>query len=39
MRAHFEMSMESHMGIAIIGLFLVSAVVGAAGIGQLELTR
>lgn len=39
MRTHPEMSKELHMGLAIVSLYLVSALAGAAGIGQLELRR
>jgi hypothetical protein len=34
-----EMSKELHMGLLIVSLYLVSALAGAAGIGQLELRR
>jgi hypothetical protein len=33
------MRKELHVGTVIIGLLLVSALVGAAGIGRLELRR
>jgi hypothetical protein len=39
MRAIPEMRKELHMGLLIISLYLVSALAGAAGIGQLELRR
>jgi hypothetical protein len=39
MRTQFEMSKEHTMGIVIVGLYLVSAIAGAAGIGRLELRR
>ena len=39
MRTQFEMSKEQSMGIVIVGLYLVSAIAGAAGIGRLELRR
>ena len=34
-----EMSKEQPMGALIVGLYLVSALAGAAGIGNLELRR
>jgi hypothetical protein len=36
---HPEMSKELQMGLLIVSLYLVSALAGAAGIGQLELRR
>jgi len=33
------MSQELHMGIAIVSLYVLSALAGAAGIGQFELRR
>ena len=39
MRTHPEMSKELQMGIAIVSLYLLSALAGVAGIGQIELRR
>ncbi len=34
-----DLSLEEAMGYVIIGMYLVSALVGAAGIGTLELRQ